>query len=74
MNKPFPMCSQHRFDCFACEMGRCVALIDTKFDKPCPFYKPLPQAAKGETPEIKVKLASAFNEINVGGTKYGFFK
>ena len=73
MNKPFPMCSQHRFDCFACERGRCIALGDTKFKGNCPFYKPA-KAAKVETPEVAVKLASAFNEINVGGTKYGFFK
>jgi len=73
MNKPFPMCSQHRFDCFACERGRCVALGDTKFDGSCPFYKP--KAAKVETPDVAVKLASAFNEINVGGkNQYGFFK
>lgn len=33
------MCVEKKTDCFAYHDGKCVALSDTKFNRPCPFYK-----------------------------------
>ena len=40
-----PVCLQDRKDCNRNKDGFCVLLRDTKFNKPCPFYK---KAEKGE--------------------------
>lgn len=42
MSKPnnVDICRDAKIDCFGFgEFGRCKALDDTRFDKPCPFYK-----------------------------------
>ena len=33
------ICRDYFPDCFAYSNGHCMALNDTRFDKPCPFYK-----------------------------------
>lgn len=54
MSSGAPRC--HRVDCFANEIGRCVALRTAKFkgDKDCPFFKTKEQLNK-ELLEIKLK-------------------
>lgn len=32
-------CRQNKKACFAYKNSGCTCLIDTRFDKPCPFYK-----------------------------------
>ena len=32
-------CSRNAPDCKAYRHGGCIALSDTKFNRPCPFYK-----------------------------------
>ena len=38
-NKQNPSCEQKRTDCKSNSHGRCRALEDTHFKRPCPFYK-----------------------------------
>ena len=37
--KQYPKCEQERFSCAMCKDGRCQALHDTHFTRPCPFFK-----------------------------------
>lgn len=42
-----PKCGNNK--CFACEDGKCRALIDNDFgNKPCPFFKTRAQLAREE--------------------------
>ena len=36
-----PICEQEMYDCASYISGRCILLIDTKFKRKCPFYKPV---------------------------------
>lgn len=47
-----PKCGNNK--CFACEGGKCRALIDNDFgDRPCPFFKTRAQIAREEQRERK---------------------
>ena len=35
-----PVCREQRESCAAFRKGNCIALSDTKFKRPCPFYYP----------------------------------
>ena len=37
--KQNPRCDQKRYSCASCRGGRCTILHDTRFKRPCPFYK-----------------------------------
>lgn len=39
-------CRWNMTDCRAFRHGGCIALIDTKFNRPCPFYKRRDSVAK----------------------------
>lgn len=38
-DKAEPICVQDRRDCNRYNEGYCALLTDTRFNKPCPFYK-----------------------------------
>lgn len=53
-NKQNPICSRHEPTCAAYSKGRCKILHDTKFTRPCPFYKTWSQVRRergGDTNE-----------------------
>lgn len=37
-NEIYPECRDKKADCLSYKLGRCSALRDTKFTRPCPFY------------------------------------
>lgn len=39
-----PYCGKS--DCFACDGGKCVVLVDNNFRRECPFYKTKEQVEK----------------------------
>lgn len=48
MNIYDPNCEGNRSDCFAFCDGKCAVLNDTRFGRPCPFYKTKKQCEKEE--------------------------
>lgn len=40
------VCSQKRVDCVMNKSGKCLALTDTTFNRPCPFYKNIRMLSK----------------------------
>ena len=53
-------CEQKRTDCNNYTIhGRCMALVDTRFSKPCPFYC----SVKDTNPSDKIYHVISFRDI-----------